>query len=191
MASLVSQDKKWMEGLSISVIADELLMDPVELVMDLVLSEVNQVSMVNFVISPSDIEYLMKSPLAIIGSDGRAVSPNGPTGGGQPHPRYYGTFARVLGKYVRQKGLLSWEEAIFKMTGMPSTKLGLSRRGLLKPGYFADITVFDPNNILDQATFEKPHQLAKGVEWVILNGQIALAKGTPQPELLGRVLAPS
>ncbi|NMB24460.1 MAG: D-aminoacylase [Firmicutes bacterium] len=191
IASLVSQDKLWMEGLSVAEIATQLHRDPVELVMDLVYEEANQVSMVNFVISPEDIEFLLLQPLAMIGSDGRAVSPGGPTGYGHPHPRYYGTFPRVLSKYVRGKGLLTWEVAIHKMTGMPAAKLGLDKRGLISPGCYADITVFDPDTIWDRATFSDPHQLSTGVEWVLVNGHIALSQGTPASDLKGRVLAPS
>ena len=98
-----------MTGLSVEEIATQLNQDPVELVMDLVYSEANQVSMVNFVISPEDIEFLLPKPLAMIGSDGRAVSPDGPTGLGHPHPRYYGTFPRILARYVRDKGILTWK----------------------------------------------------------------------------------
>ncbi len=190
IASLVSPDKQWMEGLSVAEIAAQLQQDPVELVMDLVYEEANQVSMVNFVISPDDIEFLLPKPLAMIGSDGRAVSPGGPTGHGHPHPRYYGTFSRVLSKYVREKGLLTWEATIHKMTGMPAAKLGLHKRGLLQPGYFADITVFSPDTVWDRATFSDPHQLAAGVEWVLVNGHIALDQGKPALDLKGQLLSP-
>ncbi|NLJ87084.1 MAG: D-aminoacylase [Firmicutes bacterium] len=191
ISSLVSCDKQWMTGLSVEEIATQLNQDPVELVMDLVYSEANQVSMVNFVISPEDIEFLLPKPLAMIGSDGRAVSPDGPTGLGHPHPRYYGTFPRILARYVRDKGILTLEAAIHKMTGMPAAKLRLHRRGLIKPGYYADVTVFSSDKVQDRATFADPCQLATGVEWVLVNGNIALDRGKQASTRAGRILSPA
>ena len=189
LASIASQTNRWMESKSVADVAGKLNLDPVELVMDLVLEEENQVSMVNFVMSTEDIEFLLTKSLAMIGSDGRAVSPDGPTAGGHPHPRYYGTFARILSKYVRERRLLTLEEAVHKMTGMAGAKLNLTGRGLIQTGFFADITIFDPLTVSDCATYAKPHQTAIGVKWVLVNGQIALAGGVPTSKMGGRVLS--
>ena len=104
-----------------------------------------------------DVENIMQHPLTMIASDGRLVVP----GEGHPHPRWYGTFPRVLGHFVREKGTLSLEEAIYKMSLLPAETIGIKNRGLIKKGMFADITIFDKNTIIDKATFEDPHQYSE------------------------------
>src|SRR6266542_4018868 len=113
----------------------------------------------------------------IPGSDWTAVKNEGPLAAGHPHPRYYGTFPRVLGRYVREEKLISLEEAVRKMTSANAAKIRIYDRGLLRPGQWADVTIFNPNTIIDNATFEKPHQYATGVEYVIVNGKIVLEHG--------------
>jgi N-acyl-D-aspartate/D-glutamate deacylase len=147
--------------------------------------------MVNFVMAEADVDFLLPKPQSMIGSDGRSFTPGGPTGTGHPHPRSYGAFPRVLARYVRDKHLLPLEEAVHKMTGKPARKLRLDRRGELRPGYFADVVVFDPATIRDRATFEAPHQFAEGIHWVIVNGHIALDRGRASAELVGQVLRPA
>lgn len=120
-----------------------------------------------------DVENIMKHPMTMIGSDGRLSSP----GDGHPHPRAYGTFPRILGYYVREKKLMPLETAIHKMTGLSAERLGLKDRGFLKEGYYADITIFDPNIVLDQSTFTDPHQYPIGIPYVIVNGKIAVKNG--------------
>ena len=120
---------------------------------------------------------------------GRLVArPYGALAHGNPHPRSYGTFARVLGKYVREMQIMPLEEAIRKMTSLPAARFGISDRGRLAEGFFADITVFDPATIADQATFRKPHQYARGVELVLVNGQVVLEGGERSEALPGHVL---
>lgn len=118
----------------------------------------------------SDVENILKHPQTMVASDGRLVKP----GDGHPHPRWYGTFPRVLGYYVREKGVLSLSEAIYKMTALPAKNLGLKNRGLLKENMMADIVLFNPETIIDKGTFETPHQYPEGVFYVIINGQIAI-----------------
>ena len=118
----------------------------------------------------SDVENIMKYPHTMIASDGRLSEP----GVGHPHPRAYGTFPRVLGRYVRERGILSLGEAIYKMTNLPAKSFGLEDRGLLKKGMKADITIFDQEGIIDKATFESPHQYPEGIKYVIVNGQLAI-----------------
>lgn len=131
---------------------------------------------------------VLSSPYVMIGSDGNAISPQGKLGTGKPHPRYYGTFARVLGKYCREDHCIDLSTAIKKMTAMPAEKLGLKGRGVLKAGYFADITIFNPKTVIDRATFVNPHQTATGIEYVFVNGQLAVNKGKHTEKRSGRVL---
>jgi len=121
-------------------------------------------------ISEPDVERILVSPYTMIASDGEIPG----FGQGAPHPRSYGTFARVLAVYVREKGLLTLEEAIRKMTSLPAARLGLGDRGLVRPGMKADLVVLDPQAVRDRATFEKPHQYAEGVSLVVVNGQLVL-----------------
>ena len=130
----------------------------------------------------------MQIPWVSFGSDGTAVRPDGVLGEGKPHPRWYGTFPRILGKYVRQEGVLPLEEAIRKMTSLNASKLGISDRGTLKEGMKADITVFNPQTVIDKATFEDPHQYAEGIEHVIVNGVPVLEKGRHLGTRPGQIL---
>lgn len=141
-------------------------------------------SCVYFAMDDADVERIMKHPQTMIASDGRLVAP----GDGHPHPRWYGTFPRVLGVYVREKKILSLGEAIQKMTTMPADRLGLNERGRLKENTFADIVVFNPETVVDKATFQNPHQYPEGIDYVIVNGQIAVNKGTFQDVRSGKVL---
>jgi len=131
-----------------------------------------------------DVEAIMSHPQTMIASDGRLVA----MGDGHPHPRWYGTFPRVLGLYSRERGILELEEAVFKMTFMPAKRIGLAKRGQVKMGWFADLVVFDSETIIDRATFQNPHQYPVGIEWVLVNGKIALANGDYRDLRSGRVL---
>lgn len=182
---------RWMQGLSVAEAARRLGRDPGELVLDVILADGNRTMMVNFVMADEDVEFLLPQPESIIGSDGWSTTPGGPTGGGHPHPRCYGTFPRVLARYVREKRVLSLEQAVHKMTGKPARKLRLDRRGELREGYFADVVVFDPATIRDRATFEEPHQFAEGIHRVIVDGHLTLDRGVLSDRLVGRVLAPA
>jgi len=132
----------------------------------------------------NDVENIMKHPMTMIGSDGRLSS----LGDGHPHPRAYGTFPRVLGYYVREKQVLSLPEAIHKMTDLSAKRLGLKERGLLKEGYFADITIFNPETIIDKSTFTDPHQYPEGILYVIVNGEVALENGKISEVTHGKVI---
>lgn len=134
--------------------------------------------------SEEDVDRILQWPHTMIASDGGIQV----AGEGVPHPRSYGTFARVLGHYVRERKVLTLEDAVRKMTSLPATRLGLSDRGLLKPGMKADIVVFDPLTVADKATYENPHQMAVGVATVLVNGHPVLLDGKLTGELPGRVL---
>ncbi len=131
-----------------------------------------------------DVERIMKHPQTMIASDGRLVKP----GMGHPHPRWYGTFPRVLGHYVREKSVLSLSEAIYKMTKLAAVTLGLNDRGIIKEKMKADIVIFDPKTIIDKATFEKPHQYPEGIYYVMINGQLSIDEGVFQNIKAGKVL---
>ena len=135
-------------------------------------------------IGPEDVDRIMQHPATAIGSDG----PVGVFGEGAPHPRQYGTFARVLGLYVRERKILSLEEAIRKMSSQSARRLGIHDRGLITQGYFADIAIFDPDEIIDKATFENPHQYAIGTEFVLVNGAVVVENGQHTGARPGRIL---
>ena len=128
-------------------------------------------------ISEDDIRTLIASPSVMVGSDGNAVAPYGTTGQGKPHPRFYGTFARILGRYVRELGLIPVETAIHKMTGASARALGISGRGLLREGFAADVTMFDPDTVAETATYREPHSYAAGIDRVWVNGVPVFADG--------------
>jgi dihydroorotase/N-acyl-D-amino-acid deacylase len=131
-----------------------------------------------------DVEAIMRHPMTMIASDGRLTQP----GEGHPHPRWYGTFPRVLGVYVREKAVLGLEEAVHKMSGMPAHRMGLTARGEVREGWFADLVVFDPATVKDMATFENPHQYPVGIPWVLVNGKVAVDDGVFTDVRSGRVL---
>ena len=136
------------------------------------------------VLDEGDVARIMRHPQTMIASDGRLSTP----GDGHPHPRAYGTFPRVLGRYVREQRLLTLEQAVHKMTGMPAARLGLRDRGVLRAGAVADVVVFDPATVADRATFEQPHQYPVGIGTVVVNGVVAVDGGTPTGARAGRVL---
>jgi N-acyl-D-aspartate/D-glutamate deacylase len=130
----------------------------------------------------------LQQPWCSVGSDGSAYAIEGPLRRGNPHPRNFGTFPRVLGRYVRERQLLTLENGIRKMTSLNAAKVGLTHRGMLKEGYYADITIFDPLTIIDQATFTSPFQYPKGITTVIVNGTIVIQKGKHSDATPGQVL---
>ena len=141
-------------------------------------------SAVYHAINSDDVDKIMQHPMTSIASDG----PMTIFGVGSPHPRTYGTFARVLGRYVRERKILTLEEAIRKMTGLPAQILSINRRGLIKEGYYADITILDTATVIDKATFEDPHQYAVGVDAVLVNGVVVVENGLHNGNRPGRVL---
>jgi N-acyl-D-aspartate/D-glutamate deacylase len=188
VASVKSEANKKYEGKSIAEIARLSGKKPADVVFDLLIDEHGSVPAVYFLMSEDDVRLAMKMPWVSIGSDGSAVRPDGVLGAGKPHPRWYGTFPRVLGKYVREEQVVTLEEAIRKMTSLNAEKLGIQDRGLLQEGKKADITVFDADRIIDRATFENPHQYPVGVEYVVVNGVVVVEKETHVGTKPGRVL---
>jgi N-acyl-D-aspartate/D-glutamate deacylase len=175
-------------GRSIAELARTEDVEPIDLICDLLEADAGATFVVVCSIDEADVQALLRSPAVLVGSDGRAVAPDSVAGQGRPHPRFYGTFPRVLGHYARDLGLLSFPEAVHKMTGAPARVLGLVERGLLREGYRADITTFDPATIIDRATYEDPHRYPRGIGTVIVNGVVVVDSGQHTGTLPGRVL---
>ncbi len=188
LVSLKSERFKRFQGQRMSELIQAEGKDPVETMFEVILEEKGQTPTVFFHHSEEDMRMALKQPWTSIGSDGAAVNPEGPTGVPHHHPRYYGTFPRILGKYVREEKLLTLPEAIYKMTALNAEKLGIKDRGRLKEGLAADITLFNARMVLDQATFEKPKQYPIGIPYVIVNGQIVLDRGRHTGNLAGKIV---
>jgi len=160
----------------------------VQACIDLLIEGNGRVGMINFIMDEREVQRVLRHPLSMIGSDGRAVSAD--TARGMPHPRYYGCFPRVLGRYCRQLKLFPLETAIHKMTAMPAEQLGLADRGTLKIGHAADVVVFNFKTIIDKATFQAPHQYPEGIDAVLVNGLPVVLNGVHTETRPGRVLRP-
>jgi N-acyl-D-amino-acid deacylase len=179
---------KPLQGKTLAQFAAERKGDPIETMMDLLAEDESRITTVYFVMSEENVKKLVKLPWVSFGSDEGSQAPEGVFLKSMPHPRAYGNFARLLGKYVREEKVIPLEEAIRKLAHLPATNLGLDHRGLLKEGYFADVVVFDPATIADRATYAKPHQFAVGVRHVFVNGTQALKDGEPTGSKPGRAL---
>ena len=155
---------------------------------DILLEEHGSVSTVYAHHTEDDMKTALVQPWCSVGSDGSAYAIEGPLRRGNPHPRNFGTFPRVLGVYVREQGLLRLEDAVRKMTSLNAAKVGLRDRGLLRPGDFADIAVFDPQTVIDRSTYTEPFQYSEGIEYVIVNGQLVLDRGKHTGAHPGRAL---
>jgi len=180
---------RYLQGKTIAEIADARHADPVETVFDIVLAERgHRTDAVYAVMSEPDVQAAMQTWWVAGNTDFGGVAPDGPLGTQSAHPRAYGTFARILGHYVRELKLFPLEFAVRKMTSLAALRVGLRDRGLLAPGMAADITVFDPNSVADRATFERPHQSSVGFAYVFVNGQKVLDHGTLTAARPGRGL---
>lgn len=176
------------EGKNLADIARARGADPAELVLDLLLDESLSVGMVHFAQCEEDIRVVMRSDAAMFGTDASARGTTGEMSKGKPHPRSFGSFPRILGRYVREQKVIPLETAIHKMTAMPARKLGLADRGAVRPGNWADMVLFDPDQVIDTATYEYPHQISRGISYVLVNGQVAVEQGEMTGALAGRVL---
>lgn len=183
-----TQRNKRFENMAVSAVAKALGKSPGDAVLDLIADEDTQVSAVFHEMSEDDVVTVVSHPLGAIGSDGCAESTYGPRSSSAVHPRSFGTFPRVLRRYVIEKKVLSMEDAIRKMTSLPASRIGLSDRGLLAPGMAADIVVFDPDNIRDMATFEDSRRYPRGIDHVIVNGMVTIEHGQHTKERAGLVL---
>jgi N-acyl-D-aspartate/D-glutamate deacylase len=177
LVSLSNPDYKKFEGKRMSEVIAAKGKSGIDTLFELLIANHGSVPTVYFHHSEDDMRYALKQPWASIGSDGTAVTEEGELAKGNPHPRYFGTFPRVLGRYVREEKVITLEGAIRKMTSANAAKVRQYDRGLLRPGMAADVTIFNAATIIDHATYEEPHQYATGVEYVIVNGGVVLDKG--------------
>ncbi|TFG28783.1 D-aminoacylase [Candidatus Thorarchaeota archaeon] len=192
IASVKTEKWKDIEGLNLSEITKlKGYSDTYAALFELLLDENAEVTMTMKSMGDEDIERIMKSEYVMVGTDGGGVAPEGVLSHGKPHPRHYGTYPRILGRYVRKKGILTLENAIYKMSGFPAKRLGLTDRGNLQEGNWADIVIFNPETILDNATYLEPHQFPTGIPHVIVNGTIVVKEGIQGEELPGMVLRKS
>ena len=179
---------KPLTGKTLTQVAAMRAKSPQETAMDLVIEDDSRVGTIYFLMSEENIRKQIKLPWVSFGSDAESPAPEGPFLKSNTHPRAYGNVARLLGKYVRDEKLIPPEEAIRRLTSLPATNLKIQQRGLLKPGYFADVVIFDPAKIQDHATFEKPHQYSTGVVHVFVNGTQVLKDGEHTGAKPGRVV---
>jgi N-acyl-D-amino-acid deacylase len=162
--------------------------DEVETLLDLVSEARSRIQVVTFTMNEDNIKKELRQPWVSLGSDASSMAAEGMFLESSTHPRAYGNFARLLGKYVREEKVITLQDAVRRMSGLPATNLGLDHRGLLKEGYFADVVVFDPKTIADKATYESPHQYAVGMKQVFINGVQVLKNGEHTGAKPGRAL---
>jgi N-acyl-D-amino-acid deacylase len=173
--------QKQYEGKSLAELAASNNIEPEQFLVDVMLEEHGDAFVILHMMSEEDLLRIMKKPYCMFGTDGTPIRE-------MPHPRLYGTFSRVLGKYVRNDGILTLTDAIRKMTSLPAQRMGLRDRGMIREGMWADIAVFDPLTITDNATFSKPKQYPTGIEYVLVNGAIAVRRGQFAGICAGKVL---
>jgi N-acyl-D-amino-acid deacylase len=188
LVAFKSEKLKPLTGKSLSEVAKMRGKDPITTIMDLILEDRSRVGTIYFLMSEENVRKELTKPWISFGSDEASQAPEGVFLKSNPHPRAYGNFARVLGKYARDEKVISLPEAVRRLSALPATNLGLDHRGSLKEGMFADVVVFDPKKIADRATFEKPHQYAVGMKHVFVNGVQVLRDGEHTGAKPGRAL---
>jgi N-acyl-D-amino-acid deacylase len=188
LVAFKSERLKPLQGKTLAAVAKMRGKDPVVTLIDLLLEDDSRIDTVYFLMSEENVRKIMRQPWVSFGSDEESQAPEGLFLKRMPHPRAYGNFARLLGKYVREEKVISLEEALRRLTNLPATNLGLDHRGLLAEGYFADVVVFDPKAIADRATYEKPQQYAVGMRHVVVNGVPVLKEGEHTNARPGRAL---
>ena len=187
-SSFKNDSLRFLTGKTLAEVANLMNQSPEETMIDLVIADGSRVGTIYFIMSDENVKKKIALPWMRFGSDGGSMATEGSFLNSNPHPRSYGNVARLLGKYVREEQVIPLEEAIHKLTLAPATTLKIKKRGKLAPGYFADIVVFDPEKVADQATFAEPHQYAVGVQHVWVNGQQVLSNGEHTGAMPGRVV---
>ena len=188
VSSVKTDANRWCEGQTLRAIAERAGKDPIEAGLDLIVSERAQAAAIRFSMSDDNLREILRWPFTSVGSDSSLKAPPATAQGGRPHPRGFGTPARVLAHYVRELGVLSWESAIHKMSGLPARMAGLAGRGTIQPGHFADLVLFDPDAVEERATYEEPRQLSAGMDLVLVNGTAVLESGEHTGATPGRML---
>jgi N-acyl-D-amino-acid deacylase len=188
VVSTLNPALKKFEGSTVAQIAKQQNKEPLDALLDFVIADRDNTGAVYFSMSEDDVRLAMQQPWVAIDTDYSGINNTGPLGESKSHPRAWGTFPRILGKYVREEKVLRLEEAIRKMTSLAAQRVKLRNRGMLKPDYFADVTIFDPETVIDVATFEDPNRPAVGIQYVLVNGVLALDQGKLTGQLGGRPL---
>jgi N-acyl-D-amino-acid deacylase len=188
ISSVATKKNRGYEGRSIQDCAQESGKDVFVFMRDLLIEERDQVGMILFMMSEENLKKILAHPLVGVGCDGSVRAPYGPLSAGKPHPRSYGSFPRVISKYIREENILPLSQMIRKMTAIPAARFGFSRRGLVRENYDADLVLFDYTAIKDLATYQNPHQYPEGIPYVIVNGCPVVEKGEHTGRLPGRVL---
>jgi N-acyl-D-aspartate/D-glutamate deacylase len=177
LVSLTAAEHRRFQGQRLSEVIETLGGKPTDVLFDLLLANAGSITTVYFHHTEPDMLTALRQPFVSVGSAASALATDGPLAVGHPHPRTFGTFARVLGRYVREQNVLSLEEAVRKMTSANAAKIGAHDRGVIRPGHWADLTVFDAARVGDEATYQQPLRYARGIEYVLVNGQLVLDRG--------------
>jgi dihydroorotase/N-acyl-D-amino-acid deacylase len=188
IGSVVNRELEALQGQRLSQIAEAQHKDALDALFDFIIADRGQTGAIYFMMTENDLRAALSAPFVSICTDSGARATDGPLAGSKSHPRGWGSYPRILSRYVRDEKLLTLEQAVHKMTGMPASRVGLRERGVLRTGAFADITIFDPQKVRDRATFEQPNQYAEGINYVIVNGQLAVDNGARTQALAGRIL---
>ncbi|HUR36645.1 MAG TPA: D-aminoacylase [Terriglobales bacterium] len=188
VVSVLKPELKMYEGKTVAQIAQMMKKDSYDAMFDLLIEANANVGCVYFSMNEADVRLALQQPWVSVGTDYGAVNPVGPLGESKSHPRAYGSFARILGKYVREEKVLKLEDAIRKFTSLPASRVKLEARGMIRPDFYADITVFDPEKVIDVATFEDPNRTSKGFKYVFVNGKLAVENDVVTGQLGGRPL---
>jgi dihydroorotase/N-acyl-D-amino-acid deacylase len=188
IGSVVRRELEALQGQRLSQIAEAQNKDALDALFDLIIADRGQTGAIYFMMTENDLRAALSAPFVSICTDSGARATDGALSGTKSHPRGWGSYPRILSRYVRDEKLLTLEQAVHKMTGMPAARVGLRERGELRKGNFADITIFDPQTVRDRATFEQPNQYAEGINYVIINGHLAVDNGARTKALAGRVL---
>ncbi len=188
ISDVKTEKNRWTEGKDLQTISEQWGTTPAQTVIKLLLTEELNVGMIRFAMCEEDVARVISDDLTMIGSDGNALSVVGPLASGKPHPRNFGTFPRVLGKYSREEGIISMENAVKKMTSLPAARLGLLSKGILREGMDADITIFDPRTVKDLADFDNAFQYPRGIPYVVVNGVVVINEGQHTGVKSGKVL---
>ena len=188
LSAVVEPSLKQYEGMNFEQIGAAMKQDPRDAVMDIVIADKARSDVITTIMTENDVRTALTNPLVAIGTDSSARAQDGPLAGSKSHPRGWGSFPRILGRYVREQRLLTLEEAVRRFTSRAAWRVGIRDRGLLKEGMKADITIFDPATVTDLATFEEPNRYAEGISFVLVNGQPVVDSGTITQARPGQVI---
>jgi dihydroorotase/N-acyl-D-amino-acid deacylase len=188
IGAVVNRELEQWQGKRLSEIAAAQGKDPLDALFDFILADQAQTGAIYFMMSEDDLRAALQAPFIHICTDSGARATDGPLAGSKSHPRGWGTYPRILSRFVRDEHLLTLEQAIHKMTGSSAARVGLHDRGLVRAGMFADLTIFDPKSVRDRATFEEPNQYPEGIAYVVVNGQLEVDRGQRTAANAGQVL---